>query len=148
MATVYGVNRTLANTPEGSNITDAGLLEGKVRVMVDSYEASAIAAGTIIEMGKYIPKGARVIEAELITDALGASVTLIVGDYEDDNRYITVTTCNTANLRTRLNAIDGFQYEVDETTEGATSTDRQIIITTAGATATGTIKLVVYYTYE
>lgn len=150
MATVYGTNRTKANTPTSaaSNIMGAGVQDGKLRVIMDSYECASTASGTIIEMGQYLPKGARVIETKLMTDALGSGVTLIVGDYEDDNRYITATTCNTDNLVTSLNAIDGRQYEVDETTEGATSTDRQIIITTGGATATGTIKLEVIYTYE
>ena len=148
MATVKGVNRTLADTPEGSNIMEPGVQAGKLRVIQETYEAAAIAAGTIIEMGEYLPKGARIVEVALMTDALGGSVQLIVGDYEDDNRYITATTCNTANQVTRLNAIDGKQYEVDETTAGATSTDRQITITTSGATATGTIKLEVTYTYE
>ena len=148
MATVKGVNRTLADTPEGSNIMEPGVQAGKLRVIQETYKAAAIAAGTIIEMGEYLPKGARIVEVALMTDALGGSVQLIVGDYEDDNRYITATTCNTANQVTRLNAIDGKQYEVDETTAGATSTDRQITITTSGATATGTIKLEVTYTYE
>lgn len=149
MATVKGVNRTLADTPEGSNITKPGLLEGKLRVMVDSYEAAAIASGTIIEVGKYLPKGAVIVEVCLMADALGSGVTLIVGDYEDTNRYIEASsTWNTANQIQRLNAIDGRQYEVDETTEGATSTDRQVIITTGGAAATGTIKIEITYTQE
>lgn len=148
MATVYGTNRTLANTPEGSNIIDPGLLKGKVRVMVDDYTFASSAIGTIVELGEYLPKGARVIDVELMSAALGSSVTLIVGDYEDDNRYITATECNTANLRTRLNAIAGLNYEVDETTATATGTDRQIIVTTAGAIATGQIKLVVKYVSE
>jgi hypothetical protein len=148
MATVYGVNRTLANTPTGSNIMDPGVQTGKQRVIMDVYEASASASGTIIEMGEYLPKGARVVEVALMTDALGGSVTLIVGDYEDDNRYITSTACNNANQVTRLNAIDGRQYKVDETTPGATTTDRQIIITIGGASATGTIKLEVIYVQE
>lgn len=148
MATVKGTNRTLADTPTGSNIIKSGLQKGKLRTMIDYYEASAIAIGSIIEMSEYLPKGAHIVEVALTTDALGSGVTLIVGDYEDDNRYITATACNTANQVTRLNAIDGRQYEADETTEGATSTDRQIIITTAGATASGTIKLEVTYAQE
>ena len=148
MATVKGVNRTLADTPEGSNITSPGLLDGKLRVMVDSYTTATTAAGTIIEVGKYLPKGAKVLEVALMTEALGGSVQLIVGDYEDDNRYITATTCNTANQVTRLNAIAGRQYEVDETTPGDTTTDRQVIITTSGASATGLIKVEITYVYE
>ena len=150
MATYYGANRTLANTAtsSGSNIMDPGVQLGKVKQVQDTYEASAIAAGSIIEMGVYIPKGARVVEVTLITDALGSGVQLIVGDYEDDNRYITATTCNTANQVTRMNAIDGRFYEADETTATATGTDRQIIITTSGAAATGTIKLLVEYVWD
>ena len=148
MATFKGANRTLADTPTGSNIMDSGVQYGKLRVIMDSYEASSTAAGSIIEMGVYIPKNSRVVEVALRTDALGSSVTLAVGDYEDDNRYITATECNTANQVTRMNAITGAQYNVDETTATATGTDRQVIITTAGASATGTIYLEVVYAQD
>ena len=153
MSTVYGVNRTLANTPEESDITDPGLLEGKVRVMTDTYEAASTASGTVIEVGRKLPVKARILEIELITDALGSSRTLTVGDYNDVNRYITATTCNTGNLRTRLLIIDGFLYEILGTHDTKTggeglSTDRQIILTVGGGSASGTIKLVIYYTYE
>lgn len=150
MATVYGVNKTKARTPtsSGSNIVDYGQMFGKLRVMYDTYEASAIAAGTIIEMGDKLPKNCHVLDVILWTDALGASVQLIVGDYEDTNRYITATTCNTANLRTEPNDIDGAGYLVDETTATDTGTDRQIIITTSGASATGTIKVLIIYVQE
>jgi hypothetical protein len=150
MATYKGVNRTKADTPRSSdsNIMDPGVQNGKLRTMMDTYEASGIAAGSIIEMGMKIPKGARVVEVKLMTDALGSGVELEVGDYEDPNRYITATGCNSANQVTRLNAIDGDQYKIDETTEGDTSTDRYIIVTTSGGEATGTIKIEVTYTYE
>lgn len=151
MSTVYGVNKTKARTPESgsSNIVDGGLMAGRRRVMYDSYEAAAIVAGTIIEMGDKLPKGAHVIDVELMADALGSSVTLIAGDYEDDNRYIAVSsTWNSANQRQRINAIDGMGYKIDETTEGDTSTDRQIIVTTGAATATGTIKIAITFTQD
>jgi hypothetical protein len=149
MATYKGVNRTLADTPEGSNIMDPGVQKGKLRTIMDTYEALAAASGSIIEMGEYLPKGARVVEVCLMADALGGSSTLKVGDYEDDDRYIEVSsTWNTNNQVQRLNAIAGRQYKVDETTEGATSTDRQVIITTGGAAITGTIKIEVTYVQE
>ena len=122
--------------------------------MTDTYEAASSASGTVIEVGREIPVKARILDVELITDALGSGRTCIVGDYEDTNRYITTTTCNTANLRTRLLAIDGFLYKIDETFTGKTggegaSTDRQVIITLGGGSAaTGTIKIVISYTYE
>lgn len=151
MATYKGVNRTLADNPAGSNIMDPGVQKGKLRTMMDTYEASGEATGSIIEMCEKLPKGARVLEVCLSTDALGAGRTLAVGDYEDNDRYITATTCNTANLMTRLNAIDGRQYKVDETYTGKTvgsGTDRQITITTAGGAINGTIKIEITYTQE
>ena len=149
MATYKGEDRTLADTPTGSNVIAAGRQGGNVRVIQDTYEASAIASGSIIEMGEYLPKGAHVIEVILQCDALGSSVTLTVGDYEDADRYIAVSsTWNTANQVQRTNAITGKDYLIDETTATSTGTDRQIIITTGGATATGTISLIVLYSYE
>jgi len=156
MATTYkGTNRTLADNPVASNIMAPGLQAGNVRVLHDTYEADAILSGSIIEIGEYLPRGAHVIEVILQCDALGSSVTLTVGDYEDADRYIAVSsTWNTANQVQRTNAIGGKSYKVDEedangvSIAGATTTDRQIIITTGGATASGTIKLVVLYSYE
>ena len=148
MATVYGVNKTLARDATGSNIVEGGQLKGKERVMYDTYELDSTASGTIIELGEKMPKNARVVDVELMTDAMGSGVTVIIGDYEDDNRYITATTINTANLRTRLKHIDGMGYKMDETTATDTGTDRQLIATTGGATGSGTFKVKVTYIQE
>ena len=147
MATYKGVNRTLADNPVGSNIMDPGVQQGKVRVIMETYEASALAIGSIIEVGELIPKGSRVLDVVLTHDALGAA-TFDVGDYEDTDRYFNDESVAVANALHRLNLIDGRQYKVDETTPGATTTDRQVIITTAGAVITGTIKIEIYYTQE
>jgi hypothetical protein len=144
MATVYGVNKTLSRDPSGSNIQRPGLQAGKVRVMCDTYEAVALAAGSIIEMGDKLPKGAIVIDVKLSHDALG-SATVDVGDYEDDNRYMDDESVASANTQHFLELVDGKQYECDDTTPGDTTSDRQIIITTASAAITGTIKTEVYY---
>ncbi len=146
MGTVKGVNRTLADTPTIANRTKPGLFDARLKVTYDSYEAVALALGSIIEMGNKLPIGAFVAEVILDTDNLGNNTTLKVGDYEDDARYIPLTDHGAAALVTRMNAIDGRMYEIDETTPGATSTDRQIIITTAAGEAGGTIKLLVFYT--
>ena len=42
MSTVKGVNRTLADSPVGSNIIKGGLQKGKLRIISDSYEAVAV----------------------------------------------------------------------------------------------------------
>lgn len=148
MTTVKGVNRTLKDTPNIANRLASGLYDGRVKIAYDSYECDALAIGSIIEMCAKLPKGAKIVDVLLDTDDLTNNTTLIVGDYEDDNRYITATDHGAAALITRMNAIAGRMYEIDETTAGATSTDRQIIITTAAGIATGSIKLIVLYTHD
>lgn len=151
MGTVYGANRTKANSPTGANLVDAGEMKGKLRVMYDSYECSSTAAGTVIEVGDELPKGARIVDVILHTDDLGNNTTLAVGDYEDADRYIDATDHGAgAELQTEMGIgnIDGFMYEVDETYTGKTvgsGTDKQITITTAAGEATGTIKVVIIY---
>ena len=155
MATVYGVNRTLANNPSGANQVAPGLMRGKLRVMTDTYECSATAAGTVIEMGEELPVGAKIVEVILNTDNLQNNTTLAVGDYEDADRYIDAVDCGAAEVTKKMGTttgnIDGRLYEVDETYTGKTvgsGTDRQITITTAVGEATGTIKLIVMYVNE
>ena len=148
MSTVKGVNRTLKDTPNIANRMEPGLFDGRVKIAYDSYECAALEIGSIIEMLPKLPKGAKIIDVILNTDDLTNSTDLIVGDYEDDNRYITTTDHGSAALITRLNAIGGSMYEMDDTTPGATTSDRQIIITTATGIATGSIKLTVLYTHD
>jgi hypothetical protein len=150
MATVKGINKTKIDTPGAADRRlEPGLFDGRVKVMKDEYEASALAIGSIIEMGQELPTGAKIIDVILHTDNLGNNTTLIVGDYEDDNRYITATDHGAgAELVTRLNAIAGRMYEVDDTTPGATTTDKQIIVTTAAGIATGTISLIILYSHD
>jgi NAD-dependent dihydropyrimidine dehydrogenase PreA subunit len=148
MATVKGVNKTLSDTPDIANRMAPGLFDGRVKIAYDSYECDGLAATSIIEMCPKLPKGAKIIDVILDTDNLTNNATLIVGDYEDDNRYITATDHGAAALITRMNAIDGRMYEIDETIPGDTTTDRQIIITTSVGAATGTIKLIVLYTHD
>ena len=142
MATVYGENYTKYLTPTGSNITDPGELGGKVRVMTDTYEAAAVAAGSTIHMGKPLPVGAKIIGVTLAFDALG-SATISVGDSTSTARYITATSVSSAGMvdMEEGDKVDGLLYEIASTT-----TD--IILTTASAAITGTVKLIVKYIYE
>ncbi len=152
MATVKGVNRTKADNPIADNIVAPGILEGKVRCMYDSYEMAGQGAGTLIEMGRQLPKGAVILDVILHSDNLGANCTLAVGDYEDADRYIDATDHGAgAELQTEMGIgnIGGFGYVVDETYTGktvGTGTDRQIVITTGAGAGTGTVKLLVLYT--
>lgn len=145
MATVYGVNKTKVRTgPTPDNICDPGELAGKVRVMTDTYEAAGVVAASTIHMGDTLPNGARILDVIITFDALG-SATVEVGDSTDTDRYIDATSTASAGTVSMVedDNVDGLLYEI-----GTNSGDGDIIITTASAAITGTIRLVVFYTYE
>ena len=149
MPTFKGVNRTLQDTPNISNRMEPGLFDGRVKIMYDSYEADGgETTPDIIEMGPKLPIGAKIIDVILDTDALGGNATLEVGDYEVPGRFIAAVDHGAAALVSRMDNIAGRMYEIDETTPGATSTDRQIIITVGVSAITGSIKLVTLYTHD
>ena len=131
------------NTTKVTNITadpavnvDAAEAHGRMRVWYDSFEASSTASGDTITFSR-MPKGATIYQVRVMADALGSSVTIKVGDASDDDRYITATTMNTANLVTETNAIAGVAYNYTAETD--------LIATVGGAAATGTIKFMVFY---
>lgn len=132
------------NTTKVTNITadpavnvDAAEAHGRMRVWYDSFEASSTASADTITFAR-MPKGATIWQVRVVADALGASVTIKVGDADDDDRFITQTTMNTANLVTETNAIAGVGYNYTAQTD--------LIATVGGAAATGTIKFMVFYT--
>lgn len=145
MATVKGVNRTIADATGVAHTLKPGKFGGHVSVMVDTYEASALPSGDKIELGGDLPVGAQVLAMLVYYDALGASVTLQVGDAESAGRYLAAFAASTAGS-TWANLADGAEYEIDNSV--AATPDSQILITIGGASATGTIKLVVFYTNE
>lgn len=141
MGDVYGVEYTALHRTTPPTKQEASLFGGKLRVFHCTYEAAALASGSVIYMAK-LPKGAVVVGglSTLSADALGSGVTLQVGDYysaatssDDDDRYLAATAYNTANLCNHLGLVDGQAYEL--------AYDADIIVTTGGASATGTIKL-------
>lgn len=145
MANVNGVNKTLAVTTGGigtANLIARGACGGNVKVMTDYYEASATAANTSILMGPALPVGARIMGISTAYDNIysGGSSVLRVGDSADDDRHQSITV--TAAGVTATTNLDSMDYVV-----GTTSGDNQIIVKCTGTSAaTGTIKVVVYYT--
>ena len=132
------------NTTKITNITadpsvnvDAAEAHGRMRVWYDSFEASSTASSDTITFAR-MPIGATIWQVRVMADALGGSVTIKVGDSGDDDRYITATAMNTANLVTQTNAIAGVGYNYTAQTD--------LIATVGGAAATGTIKFMVFYT--
>lgn len=121
---------------------DTAQVGGRVRVFYDTFTASAIAAGSTIDIAR-LPKGARVWDVHIFHDALNASATLTVGDAVSANRYIAAFATGSAGKQTMTgtngqSAGVGFQQPAETT----------VIITTAGAAINGTIRAVVYYTLD
>jgi len=141
MSAVRGVYNTLYNsTPR--DLPDSSRWGGKLRVGYDEYEASALAAGSTIA-GPVIPKGARLIDIHVLADDLGTSTgTISVGDSGDAARFIAAYATGAATFKSMLKdgKIDAVGYQFTAETE--------ILLTTAVATMSGTIKIVALYTVE
>jgi hypothetical protein len=145
MSAVKGANRTILDTEPRVKL-DAGLVDGRVKVTHDTYEASTLANPSTIDMGGLIPTNAFVLYVLLTFDALGGSVTLDVGDDEDPNRYLNAVDASSAG-GSIVPLVDGQGYQVDMTT--ASTPDNQLVVTVGGSgTATGTIKLSIIYTHD
>ena len=140
MASVKGTNFTNITADPIVKI-DSGEWSGKMRVQYDTYEASSLASGSDISIAR-LPKGAKVYDVVIHHDALGSGVTLAVGDSADADRYITATAAASAGkvIMSEDGAIGGVAYEQTDETD--------VLITTGGAAATGTIKCMVFYAVE
>lgn len=143
MTTYKGAIKTIADAATAAHTNDHGTDQAALRVTQDTYEANAIAQSSLIEIGTKLPLNAYVYEAILGYDALGASSSLSLGDAEDPDRYITNTATTSAGV-TRLNAVNGMNYKVDET--DTTNTDRQVLVTVVDTGAiTGTVKATIFW---
>jgi len=134
----------MSGSGSSADIVDPGVLGGKVRVMIDEYEASSLAAGSYILVGKKLQSGARILDILLAFDALGGSTTLSVGDEGSDQRYLVSAATTSAGMlsMTEDSTIGGLHYEVTGTT------DNVVRIAMGGAAGTGTIKIAIYYTED
>ena len=137
MSDVKGANKTLIDA--GTTLAP-GLFDGRVKCIVDTYEASTLANPSTIKMGGKITKGAVVLGGILAFDNLGASVALSVGDAEVAARYLSGLAAATGDV-VLLDVVDGIGYTTDETDPDAL--DTQFLITIGGSgTVSGTIKLI------
>jgi hypothetical protein len=149
MASVKSVNITnLDSVPVVLSSSEE--VGGKLRVFYDTYEASSLASGSDITIAR-IPANATIHDVIVKADALGSGVTLSVGDSASASRYIGVTgTWNVAGQTQSMlsgsstgapvAAVTGLGYR--------TTASSDILITTGGASASGTIYAWVYYTVE
>ncbi len=143
MATVYGVNKTKLNDAIGSNVIGTGENNAGKNFILDSYEAAALPASDVIEVGGKLPQGAVISRIDLVFDDLGTGTTASVGDGNTANRYVNaVDTASAAAVAAfpSAAAIDAVGYRV-----GTNAGDDQLQITNLGGAATGTIKILIEY---
>lgn len=141
MASVKGTYNT-DYTSDPRVLPGAKLWGGRLRIAYDTYEASALGSGSTIST-VVVPKGARIYDIHVLADDLGTSTaTIEVGDSGDTDRYIAAYAVGSATFKSLLKdgKIDNVGYEQ--------TADTTILITTATAAITGTIKIIVFYTYE
>ena len=147
MASVKGVNYTnITATPIVKS--DSEVAGGKIRVSYDNYEASSLASGSDITIGR-VPANATIMDVILKCDALGGSSTLIVGDAGDDNRYLAAV--GTWNAAGQVQSMLGGSTAANTAMTGLgyrTTAETDIIITTGGATISNSIHCWVMYTVE
>ena len=98
-----------------------------------------------------LPKGARVLDAVLVTDDLGTTGTLDVGweatadEVADPNGFLNAIDVNSAAAINKMSTTAGYPGMLKQF-----SAEAQISITASQATTatTGTIELVVYYVVD
>ena len=153
MATVYGVNFTKydQNVPkEMVNVAENG---GRMRVIYDTYVASALAKDSTIYVGR-LPKGARVWNVLISSTNSTANVTAAVGVVGDTDKFISATAMATDGKMVQMAsdgaAVSGNASAASFGVEITAQTD--VIITTSTSTGsnttTGTIKCCIWYTVD
>lgn len=119
-----------------------GQVRGKVRCAFASITFAAAQIGDNARMLK-LPKGAKIVPGgKLVTAALGASVTISVGITGTTAKYLALTACNTADQSTDL------KLQATMGVSGGLTAEEEIILTVAGAAATGKADLYVFYVQE
>jgi hypothetical protein len=139
MATVYSDLATIQNAPHvGDSMNIAAKEGGKIRVVIASYEAAALAANDIINICK-LRKGDIVLPQSLVMhDDLGTGTTMDIGDNDsagaDADRYVDgIDTAAAASVAffNQVAEIDKIPYVIQN--------DCWLQATNLGAAATGTI---------
>ena len=118
-----------------------GVADATLHVVTTTYEASAAASGTVINLFK-LQKGVTIQNFVVAHDDLGTGVTLDIGDAGDADRYVDGLDVATAAGSATGILVDGLGYTTGTDT---TNDDTLITATVGGGAATGTIKVTCYY---
>lgn len=133
------VNSTTYQAMQEAKIAlNPGVANTTVHVTSGSYEASALAADSIINLVQ-LPKGAVIHGITLAFDALGSGTTINVGDSNKTARYLSGIDTSKANTVNNI-GVDAMGYTI-----GDNDGDNVLQAKVSGAAATGTIKFAVFY---
>ena len=147
---VLGVVATAIATGGVSNWQLPGLIDGRVKCMIDKYtvvSGSEPTTGSTIKFGAQLPIGANVIAIILSASTAQASLTFTLGDAASATRYI--ASANSGLATAVLPVIASGQGYVVTGHVSADGDDQQIVLTTGGATMTaGVITCAVLYSLD
>ena len=153
MATTYSVQKTKWDQDSPKTRIKPNEQAGRVRIAYASYEASAVAVGTI-EMFN-LPNGARILSGEVVHDALGGSTTVSVGHAAYTNSAGTAVALDVdefkaaaASTAIATVAIAATSALGRNTVVDADGDGLPVTVVTAGAAATGTIELTMLYVVD
>lgn len=153
MATTYSAQKTKWDQSTPAVKIKTNEEAGRVRIAYASYEASAVAVGTI-EMFN-LPNGARILSGEVVHDALGGSTTVSVGHAAYNNAAGTAVALDVdaykaaaASTAIATVAIAATSALGRNSVIDADGTGIPITVVTAGAAATGTIELTMLYVVD
>lgn len=143
--TLVATNKTAIDAGGLANKLAGGIVDGRIKCMLDSYTIDASeAAGSTIEIGGDLPKGAKVVAIILSASAAQTSLTIAVGDGASSTRYANAHTGLQTASATGCTIISGKNYVI-----GTATNDEYILITTAAATMTaGTLYAAILYTTD
>lgn len=125
-----------------SNAVLNGLIDARLKAMLDSYTIGATeTTGSTIDIGAQLPAGARVVGIILHVSTNQSSLTVSIGDDASATRY--------ASANTSLQSAGTYLFSGKNYKTGQSTGDRQIVLTTGGATMTaGQLEAVVLYTMD
>lgn len=136
------VNSTTYEAQAAGKVTlSQGVADATLHVVTTTYEASAAAANTVINLFK-LPKDVVIQNFVVAFDDLGTGVTVDIGDAGDTDRYVDgLDVASAAGSATGI-LVDGLGYVIGTDAE---HDDTIITAKVLGAAATGTIKVACYY---
>lgn len=136
------VNSTTYEAQEAGKVAlSQGVADATLHCVTTTYEASAAAANTVINLFK-LPKDVVIQNFVVAFDDLGTGVTVDIGDAGDTDRYVDGLDVATAAGSAAGILVDGLGYVIGTDAE---HDDTVITATVLGAAATGTIKVACYY---